>query len=1055
MGTDAEMSDPVILREWNNTGSEYIYNDIPHTGENVTIPLTDVDGMFFIAFYGESTLSSDGDNDLMVDNVTIQEATIIETPVFAIDPTSYDFGDVAVDASETQSFTVTNDGDGTLTISSIQISGSDMMSLSGLPTLPANLTAGQSFSFNAVYAPTAAGTHDATITLQDNIVRETHTVALTGVGVADAPDDLYPPSNLAGYVVGTDVHLSWDAPEPPPSGEWITWCDTADLGNGIGVNGPAIFDVAHRFDTTDLAPYQGSTLTHVQFVPNEVNSTYTIKVWTGGSIAGPASLVHTQAVASPTIGQWNTVELTTPIPVPAGQELWFGFESNTQAGFPAGCDDGPHVAGKGNMINMGGWDQLTDLNDALTYNWSVQGYLDHNLTRAMMPAAIAEAPRAPQTGTLSMQSNPVSRIARTETRESELTGFNVYRDGALVGTINDPETLEYVDNDVDFGSYEYTVTANYDAGESTPAGPLAIVVEDLLPPTNFAHTVDGNDVTLEWDSPVPPLEGEWISWSDNSALGNSIGTDGAANFDVAHRYAASDLTDYVGGILTQIQFVPMYQNAVYTVKVWTGGSAAAPGTLVHSQVVNNFVNENWNTVILSNPIPITSGSELWFGYNVNTQGGFPAGCDNGPQIAGKGNMISMGGWGQLTDLNADLTYNWLIQGFVAQGTALKAIELPAITDNQTLRPEGELTNKVIMPSRTNDRAVLMGYKVYRDGAMINEIGNPDNTSYTDMDLPNGDYVYGVSALYNTGESAVVTIDVNVNLELEDAIFEDGFEDYPDFATTFDPWTLIDQDGSPTYGFSGITFPGSESPMAYTIFNPSQTVPPIEGMDPYEGDKMAASFAAVNPANNDWMITPNITLGENSSLKFYAKSHTSEYGLERFRVGVSTMPAIITQRFQYVTGASYVEAPTNWTEYIYDLSNYDGQNVYIAIRCVSDDAFVFYVDNFSVHSDGGGVSTEDIVAPDFSNALKGNYPNPFNPETTIRYSVKDDSPVSIEIYNLKGQLVNRLVNEHKAAGEHTVVWKGTDMNNRPVSSGVYFYKMSAGKFSATKKMIMMK
>ena len=199
----------------------------------------------------------------------------------------------------------------------------------------------------------------------------------------------------------------------------------------------------------------------------------------------------------------------------------------------------------------------------------------------------------------------------------------------------------------------------------------------------------------------------------------------------------------------------------------------------------------------------------------------------------------------------------------------------------------------------------------------------------------------------------------------------------------------------------------------------------------------------------------MTLGTNSSIKFNAKSFTDVYGNERFRVGVSTMPAIIPQGFQYVTGANYVEAPTNWSEYIYDLSAYDGQEVYIAIRCVSDNAFVFMLDNFSIHSDGGSVSNEDIVAPAFANALKGNYPNPFNPETTIRYSVREASDVSIEIYNLKGQLVNRLVNEHKAAGEHSVVWKGTDMNNRPVASGVYFYKMNTGKFSATKKMIMMK
>jgi len=89
------------------------------------------------------------------------------------------------------------------------------------------------------------------------------------------------------------------------------------------------------------------------------------------------------------------------------------------------------------------------------------------------------------------------------------------------------------------------------------------------------------------------------------------------------------------------------------------------------------------------------------------------------------------------------------------------------------------------------------------------------------------------------------------------------------------------------------------------------------------------------------------------------------------------------------------------------------------------------------------------------ALNANFPNPFNPETTISYSVKEALPVSIEIYNVKGQLVKTLINETKAAGTHTVVWNGSDNNNRPVSSGVYYYKMNAGKYSSTKKMILMK
>ncbi|MDD4309706.1 MAG: FlgD immunoglobulin-like domain containing protein [Candidatus Cloacimonetes bacterium] len=102
-----------------------------------------------------------------------------------------------------------------------------------------------------------------------------------------------------------------------------------------------------------------------------------------------------------------------------------------------------------------------------------------------------------------------------------------------------------------------------------------------------------------------------------------------------------------------------------------------------------------------------------------------------------------------------------------------------------------------------------------------------------------------------------------------------------------------------------------------------------------------------------------------------------------------------------------------------------------------------------------VSVDDGITPVQKTALHNNFPNPFNPETTIRYSLKEFSPVSIGIYNVKGQLVKTLIDERKAAGDHSIVWNGTDDNNRAVGSGVYYFKMYAGKFSSTKKMILLK
>jgi len=86
----------------------------------------------------------------------------------------------------------------------------------------------------------------------------------------------------------------------------------------------------------------------------------------------------------------------------------------------------------------------------------------------------------------------------------------------------------------------------------------------------------------------------------------------------------------------------------------------------------------------------------------------------------------------------------------------------------------------------------------------------------------------------------------------------------------------------------------------------------------------------------------------------------------------------------------------------------------------------------------------------------NYPNPFNPTTTISFSVLQTSSfVTLGIYNLKGQKVKTLINETLAAGEHSVVWDGRDENNKSVSSGVYFYRLKTRQQVITKKMLLIK
>jgi len=210
---------------------------------------------------------------------------------------------------------------------------------------------------------------------------------------------------------------------------------------------------------------------------------------------------------------------------------------------------------------------------------------------------------------------------------------------------------------------------------------------------------------------------------------------------------------------------------------------------------------------------------------------------------------------------------------------------------------------------------------------------------------------------------------NVKTQPLDSMEED-FEGFADFTLDFNPWTTADVDGSTTYVIEDHTFPNSGAAMAYIVFNPANVEPSMEtdeAIRPHSGGKFAACFAATSPPNNDWIITPSISLGSNSSLSFWVKSYTAQYGLERYKVGVSTTnndPA----SFTIISGGSYLEAPAAaWQEKQFNLSAYDGMDVYIGIQCVSNDAFIFMLDDVVVISES---TTESTLYGKVTDAITG-------------------------------------------------------------------------------------
>ena len=139
------------------------------------------------------------------------------------------------------------------------------------------------------------------------------------------------------------------------------------------------------------------------------------------------------------------------------------------------------------------------------------------------------------------------------------------------------------------------------------------------------------------------------------------------------------------------------------------------------------------------------------------------------------------------------------------------------------------------------------------------------------------------------------------------------------------------------------------------------------------------------------------------------------------------------------------------------ANLDGTNVQDVVRGLSGPVGIAL--NVSVGRSAAAAPSAAAMAPN-ATALHANYPNPFNPETWIPYQLREAADVHISIYDQRGVLVRELSLGHQVAGQYlsrsrAAYWDGRNQVGEPVASGLYFYTLTAGEFTATRKMLIVK
>jgi hypothetical protein len=370
---------------------------------------------------------------------------------------------------------------------------------------------------DGVYSTLAySGTYDIIVTSSGYTAQSE--IGVDVVHAATTTTDFYmmelplPVGDVTAFELTEDaVQISWDGSGPPVVSEWLSHDDGTNF-DGIGASGIP-FSVAAKFTPAMLAPYAGTHLTKIAFFPSTwgTDPVFELNVWTGED----ATLVCSQAIASVTLGEWNEIELTTPVEVTGAEDIMIGYTLVSYTGWPAGCDAGPAIPGIGDLISFDGvlWENLSTIAPTLNYNWNLKGFVTNATTREVVELAdmgdskFASLERNATVGQPEISGNentsPLAAWPKSiNGTERGILSYDVWREKVyqpgMLELIGNTTQMNFVDFDwgiQDWGVYRWAVTVNYDAGQVSNH--------------TFSNTIDKNmevmvDVAVTLNSNLSP-----------------------------------------------------------------------------------------------------------------------------------------------------------------------------------------------------------------------------------------------------------------------------------------------------------------------------------------------------------------------------------------------------------------------------------------------------------------------------------------------------------------------------------------------------------------------
>ena len=204
-----------------------------------------------------------------------------------------------------------------------------------------------------------------------------------------------------------------------------------------------------------------------------------------------------------------------------------------------------------------------------------------------------------------------------------------------------------------------------------------------------------------------------------------------------------------------------------------------------------------------------------------------------------------------------------------------------------------------------------------------------------------------------------------------------------------PWKYYNK-ADATYGFETVDFENAGEAMAYIVFNPAQTEPSMVGSYPaHSGAQYFACFNSAKGATNSWIVSPAFAVESNATISFWGRALTTQYGPEVFKVLISTTGDAQTNFTTAISPGTQVEVnTTNWTQYTY---NIPADAKYVAINCISNDAFALFIDDIAIN----GVTAPQVTyCPEITNLqaeIQGK-------DVRLTWTAAPGEPTNYKIYN---------------------------------------------------------